>query len=168
MNIILSTLQHAYTINIPTPAFRVELAKRRANADYTPKLAASHDVISIKPGFNNFDDALLERLNESRAFTGLLDSGKVFINNRTEENRYNSEVKHLLHNNKEYAEAKKRVDLERENESQKKVIVNLQDTTDALKKEMSELRELLKTKSANPETISKSDVKNDNAGQHKK
>src|SRR5690606_27953716 len=107
------------------------------------------DTIAIKPGFNNIDDGLLSRLKNTRVFKGLLDSGKVFINNRDEERRYNDEVKHILHSNKEYQEHRKKLEFERENQQHKQTIHDLKNTVDELKSQMVNLLNTKNRRAAN-------------------
>lgn len=149
MNIVLSNLQHAYTIYVPTLPYMKELEWRKTHPDAPHRLPASHDSVAIKPGFNNFDDAMLERLKSTKPFLGLLDSGKVFINDRNEENRYNTEVRHILNNNKEYQEHKKKADLQRNNVEQQKVISDLKESISDMQKQMEDLKKMLPKKVAN-------------------
>lgn len=156
-NTIVSTLQHPYSILVPTPVYAQELSKKKTDDKYVIKLSPSYDTITLQPGVNSVLHSDLERLQLARPFKGLVERGDIKVNDLSAEEAYRTKLDPHFRSNKDYLAAKKQTDLEAAISNLQKEHVELKGHNDELKEQIAVLLKQIK----------QGKVANDNPGDNK-
>lgn len=141
MAVILNTLSCSRSFNMPKKQLK------DAKGNELLGLSHLHDVITVKPGYNNIKDDLVARFREEgkkkgcKSFKSALKNsfnGKgIFINDGKQNEAYDDEIRRLQKNRPSDEVERKRVEAEAERDRVKKEMADL-------KEQMAELKESVK------------------------
>lgn len=148
---VVSTLQHSYTIYIPTTVYAKELLIAQEDSTYKITQSPSYDIVSIPPGISSLEQTILLRLQNTRVFVGLLAGGSIKINDVSAEDMYQAKLDPHFRSTKEYQAAKKQAELEATNARLHGECAVLKENINVLQLQMAELLNVVKSKKAKKE-----------------